>query len=71
MPDSAIRISEMVKKNDIDVVLDREFDRIGRDRGGGGDQDGVNLVCRDLERFIVCLHEEAVFAFFEVRSAGV
>ncbi len=61
----------MIKEYDINVVIDCELDRIGRDRGSSGDQDGIYLVCRDLECSIVGLHEEAVLALLEVRSASV
>jgi len=71
VPDPAVGVAKVVKEYDINVVIDCEFDCIGRDRGSGGDQDGIDFVCRDLECFIVGLHEEAVLALLEVRSAGV
>ena len=42
------------------------LDCVGRDRGSGGDPDGIDFVCRDLECSIVGLYEEAVLALLEV-----
>jgi len=44
MPYAPERVAMVIEENDVDVMLDRELDRVGRDCSRSSDEDAVDLV---------------------------